>query len=118
MSEKDYISFAQAEAFGKLIRDARLALGKTQEEVARECGLSQTFVSSSERFSPASGTRFLKMLILLRYYRIRPNKAVRVLGLSADWFSPVENELYVIIEQMSEPQIQGLLSYAKFLMQQ
>jgi len=72
-------------AFQQLLRQAREALGpeSTQEEVAEQAGVSQSFISALEH-GPQPGLRFFDLAKVLKFYHIQMQDVMKVLGLEAE----------------------------------
>ena len=81
IDQESALEYERVKAFGAMLETRRKALGVTQMQVGEATGLSQQFVSVSERLNPNSGIRAFELFRLLKYYGIKPNEAARVLGL-------------------------------------
>lgn len=71
------------DAYGIVVRDARLRRGYSQVELGEKCGLDRTYISGIERGrrNPSLKT----VLILARALRIRPHRILKLAEQGSGW---------------------------------
>lgn len=81
IEQRDALEYDKVRELTVALRERRIAMDKTQEQVGVDTGLSQQFISTSERLNPNSGIRAFEFFRLLKYYGMEPNEAAKLLGL-------------------------------------
>lgn len=75
-------SEANRQQFSAMLKDARLARGQHQYEVAQATGVNQNTIGLLERAGPYPGLRAIDLFKLIAYYGLDVNRVAELLGVS------------------------------------